>query len=75
MVIILLMKKDILIDEIRETRKKISAEFGHDTKKLVEYYMEMQKRFGSRLRRVKSRGPEADMLDPQCPQGRIKPPR
>ena len=31
------------INEIRETRKIISARFGHSPKRLVEYYKEKQK--------------------------------
>ncbi len=32
------MKENTTIKEIRETRKRISARFGHDPKRLVEYY-------------------------------------
>ena len=35
---------DPVIDEIRETRRRISARFQHDPAKLVAYYIEMQKR-------------------------------
>ena len=38
------MKPDPLIDEIRTTRRKISAEFGHDPRRLVAHYMEMDRR-------------------------------
>jgi hypothetical protein len=34
---------DPIIDEIYETRCRISAEFGHDPKRLVEHYMELEK--------------------------------
>jgi len=37
------MTPDPLIDEIREIRRKISAEFGHDPRRLVEHYMELEK--------------------------------
>jgi hypothetical protein len=40
---------DPVIDEIREVRRRISAQFDHDPKKLVEYYMELQKRHADRL--------------------------
>ncbi len=32
------------VDEIREIRRKISAEVDHDPQRLVEYYIEMQKK-------------------------------
>ena len=35
------MTPDPLIDEIHEVRRKISAEFGHDPKRLVAHYIEM----------------------------------
>ena len=38
------MKDNETIKEIRETRKKISARFDHDPKRLVEYYKEKQKK-------------------------------
>jgi hypothetical protein len=38
------MKENEAIKEIREIRKKISARFDHDPKKLVEYYKEKQKK-------------------------------
>lgn len=31
------------IDEIREIRHTISARFGHDPQRLVDYYMALQK--------------------------------
>ena len=37
------------IDEIRETRHSISLRFDHDPKRLVAYYMELQKQYGDRL--------------------------
>ncbi len=37
------MKDNETIREIRETRKRISARFGHDPKRLVDYYKEKQK--------------------------------
>jgi hypothetical protein len=40
---------DPLIDEIREVRRRISERFGHDPRKLVEHYMELQKRHADRL--------------------------
>jgi hypothetical protein len=37
------MKADPAIDEIRETRRKISAEFGHDPRRLMAHYIEYEK--------------------------------
>jgi hypothetical protein len=37
------MKPDPAIDEIRETRRKISAEFGHDPRRLMAHYAEYEK--------------------------------
>ncbi len=45
------MKNHGTIREVRETRKKISERFGHDPKRLVEYYKirQMEKmKIGSR---------------------------
>jgi len=43
------MKKTDLIDEIREVRNKISAEHGHDTKRLCDHYREMEKEYQDRM--------------------------
>lgn len=45
------------IDQIRRVRHEISAKFDHDPRKLVEHYMELQKRHQERL--VTSPGPRA----------------
>ena len=37
------MQPDPAIDEIREVRRKISAEFGHDPRRLMQHYLEMEK--------------------------------
>ena len=34
---------------IREVRHRISAEFGHDTKKLLEHYRELEKKYEDRM--------------------------
>lgn len=34
---------------IREVRHKISAEFGHDTKKLGDHYRELEKKYADRI--------------------------
>lgn len=38
------MNPDPMIDEIRAVRRKISAEFGHDPRRLVAHYMELDRR-------------------------------
>ena len=40
---------DIVIDRVREVRHKISARFDHDTNRLIDHYMEYQKKFADRL--------------------------
>ena len=42
-------KKDPPIDEIRAARHRISAEHGHDPRRLVEYYRKLQERYKDRL--------------------------
>jgi len=37
------MKKDPVIDEVREVRHKISEEFGHDSDRLIDYLIEKEK--------------------------------
>ena len=43
------MKDDPTISRIREARHRISEACGHDPKKLVEYYMERQKKHPERF--------------------------
>jgi hypothetical protein len=40
---------DDAIEEVREIRRRISEQFGHDPVKLVEYYIEVQKQYADRL--------------------------
>jgi hypothetical protein len=35
-------KPNPIVDQIREVRHRISGEFGHDPKRLVEHYMKLQ---------------------------------
>ncbi len=44
------MKPDLGLKPTREARTKISREHGNDPRRLVEYYMEYQRRFSARLR-------------------------
>jgi hypothetical protein len=38
------MNPDPLIDDIRQVRRKISAEHGHDPHRLVRYYIDLSQR-------------------------------
>ena len=38
------MKENETIKEIRDTRRRISERFGHDPKRLVQHYMDLQKK-------------------------------
>lgn len=40
---------DDAVEEVREIRRQISARFDDDPTKLIEHYMERQKRHGDRL--------------------------
>ena len=46
------------IERIRQTRHQISAACDHDPRKLVEHYMELQKRHADRL--IESPSPVED---------------
>lgn len=37
------------LEEIRRVRHEISAEIGHDPKKLLEYYRELEAEYADRL--------------------------
>jgi hypothetical protein len=43
------INSDPVIDEIREIRHRISAQFDHNPAKLVAHYMEIQKKRKDRL--------------------------
>ena len=43
------MKPDHTIDAIREVRHRISASVGHDPRKLVEHYRQLQERHRDRI--------------------------
>lgn len=42
-------KDDPTIERIREARHRISEEHHHDPQKVVEYYLELQKKYQQRL--------------------------
>jgi hypothetical protein len=44
------LKYDPTIAGIRETRHKISEEFGHDPQRIVEYYIKLQQEEEQRRR-------------------------
>lgn len=48
-------KSDPGIEKVRSVRRRISREAGNDPEKLINHYIEYQKRFADRLRE----GPEA----------------
>ncbi len=53
------------IDEIRAVRHEISARFGHDPRKLVEHYMQLQRRHADRLISVgEGRDPVEELSPP-----------
>jgi hypothetical protein len=43
------MKIDPTIKRIRDARHQISQECGHNPVKLIEYYMEFQKKYADRI--------------------------
>ncbi len=43
------MKHDPTIDEIRKIRQEISRRFGNDPKRIIEYYIQLQKERPNRL--------------------------
>lgn len=49
-------EKEDPIDQVRRTRHEISAKFDHNPRKLVEHYIELQKRHADRL--ILSPGPK-----------------
>lgn len=55
------MKADPPIDEIRAVRHRISQEFGHDTRALLDHYRELEKLYPERLlRRPTSHRPDLE---------------
>jgi hypothetical protein len=40
---------DDIVEEVREIRRRISAQFDDDPARTVEHYMEYQKQFADRL--------------------------
>jgi hypothetical protein len=63
----MIVKEDIAIEHIREVRHQISVEFGHDPKKLVDHYIELQKRYKDRMKLTTPPKPEAKDVVTQRP--------
>jgi hypothetical protein len=43
------MNSDPVIDEVRSVRRKISASYGHDVRKMITDHMKQQQRYADRL--------------------------
>jgi len=50
-----MITEDSTIAQIREIRHQISQQFNHDPKKIIEYYIELQKKFQYRLFNIMDR--------------------
>jgi len=55
------MKDDPTIKRIRQTRHEISEKCGHDAKRLVAYYQELEKQHADRLVPDKTGAEKADV--------------
>ena len=58
------MRTDPGLKPTRDIRKKISRDLGNDPQRLVEYYMEYQRRFADRLRPPPGEERAAEQVDP-----------
>jgi hypothetical protein len=64
------MKIDPAIKRTRDARQAISSSVGDDPEKVIAYYIEMQKRFGERLRSGPIGGMDEDAIaEPAHPAG------
>ena len=54
------LKDDPTLASIREIRHEISEEFGHDPQRIVEYYLELQKKEEAQRRQLQQ--PEEEQL-------------
>lgn len=43
------MNSDPVIDEVRSVRRKISASYGHDVRKMITDHIKQQERYANRL--------------------------
>ena len=54
-----MMQDDPAIAAVREVRHRISQQYGHDPKKLIAYYIQLQEKHKDRLlEEVQSKKPE-----------------
>lgn len=58
------LENDAPIAEIREIRHQISEEHCHNPQKVVDYYIELQKNFLTRLLTTPAQEQEEDDLEP-----------
>lgn len=42
-------REDPVVEEMRESRRRVSQACGHDAARLVEHYMRLQERYKDRL--------------------------
>lgn len=61
------MTRDRAIEEIREVRRAISAEFHHDTRALLDHYRELERRHADRLLRREPKVAAHESRSPQPP--------
>ena len=53
------MQDDPAMAQVREVRHRISQQYAHDPKKLVEYYIRLQEKYKDRLlEQVQGKKPE-----------------
>ena len=45
------MKLDPVVERVRAARHRISAEHGHDTRRLIRHYKELEKKYADRIAR------------------------
>ena len=43
------MKPDVVIDEIHAVRHRISEQFGHNTRALLDHYRDLEKKYQDRM--------------------------
>ena len=49
------MKRDEAIEAVRAVRHTISEEHGHDTRRLIKHYQELEKQYADRVLRAPDR--------------------
>jgi hypothetical protein len=50
-----MLKDDFVIEKVREARASISEKYGHDVKKVVDYYIKLQRQHQTRMAKAKKR--------------------